>query len=468
MFPRHTVLGDQCVRRRALAPTPSHNMVVTLDRRQLLLPLAYATLNTFIAQGSTVTLTVNPASLPNGTVGIAYSQTVSPSDGTSPYTFAVSAGALPAGLTLSSAGVISGTPTGSGNSAFTITATDAAGKTGSRAYTVTTNAGAGKVLRLTDPSQGNFGLWNCNDGTRGPWWTCHEVWNGITANMACTFTNGSTTVTGLASTASIAVGMPCFSYPPATSNAPWPTVVSVAANSIVLSSPATISGRGSTVCFGLRAGVDYNQTFTVYPSTFPNGTTLAWSYPAQFNDVNTYAFPTLVFGQTGYYHPANHPTPMQVGAFTNLSVTYNVTGVWGANDADCMFECWSTTTIPPTPAANTNEISFFCHTPDYMAGYILSLAKHFNYSAGGFNAYIALKPSKPPQICIMPVTAANGTTPLDMMSGTQTIQVLAILRALVTQGWLSSTDYISGIEFGIEPGRNSGSLTFNNIICTWN
>ena len=68
---------------------------------------------------------------------VAYSQTVTGSGGTGPYTFALLSGTLPTGLTISSGGVISGTPTGSGLSSFTIGATDTVGNTGSHAYSVT-------------------------------------------------------------------------------------------------------------------------------------------------------------------------------------------------------------------------------------------------------------------------------------------------------------------------------------------
>ena len=84
----------------------------------------------------TASLTVNPSSLPAGTRNIAYSQTVSANGGTGPYTFTISAGALPAGLSLSSAGVISGTPTGSGSSSFTVRALDTLGNVGTRLYNV--------------------------------------------------------------------------------------------------------------------------------------------------------------------------------------------------------------------------------------------------------------------------------------------------------------------------------------------
>jgi large repetitive protein len=85
----------------------------------------------------TSSLTVNPPSLPAGTQNVAYNQTVSASGGTGPYTFALTSGALPAGLSLNaSTGAITGTPTGSGTSNFTIQATDSIGDTGSRAYAV--------------------------------------------------------------------------------------------------------------------------------------------------------------------------------------------------------------------------------------------------------------------------------------------------------------------------------------------
>jgi outer membrane autotransporter protein len=96
------------------------------------------------------TVLVAPATLPNPTVGTAYSQTVSASGGTAPYTFAVTAGATPAGLSFSAAGVLSGTPTASGTFNFTVTATDGNGFDGARAYTVTVGA---PTLVLTPASQ---------------------------------------------------------------------------------------------------------------------------------------------------------------------------------------------------------------------------------------------------------------------------------------------------------------------------
>ncbi|WDZ80284.1 putative Ig domain-containing protein (plasmid) [Ensifer adhaerens] len=72
-----------------------------------------------------------------GTVGTAYSQSISAANGMAPYRYALSTGALPAGLRLdASSGAITGTPTTEGTHGFTIEATDANGATGSVAYTL--------------------------------------------------------------------------------------------------------------------------------------------------------------------------------------------------------------------------------------------------------------------------------------------------------------------------------------------
>ena len=94
-----------------------------------------------IVTSYTAPLTLSPASLNNPTVGSAFSQTISASGGNGSYSYSVTAGALPAGLSLnSSTGVLSGTPTAGGSFSFTIKATDTASLSGSKAYSVTVAA----------------------------------------------------------------------------------------------------------------------------------------------------------------------------------------------------------------------------------------------------------------------------------------------------------------------------------------
>ena len=71
--------------------------------------------------------TITTDSLPNGTEGTSYSQTLT-ATGTAPITWSVTSGSLPTGLTLNeSTGLISGTPTSQGTSNFTVTASNNSG-----------------------------------------------------------------------------------------------------------------------------------------------------------------------------------------------------------------------------------------------------------------------------------------------------------------------------------------------------
>ena len=72
-------------------------------------------------------LTILTNSLPSGSINQPYAVALSPTGGTTPYTWGLKAGSspLPSGLTLSNNGVISGTPTVTKTSTHTITLTDA-------------------------------------------------------------------------------------------------------------------------------------------------------------------------------------------------------------------------------------------------------------------------------------------------------------------------------------------------------
>jgi hypothetical protein len=75
------------------------------------------------------------------TVGVAFSQTLTASGGTAPYSFALTSGTLPAGLTFTAAtATISGTPTAAGASNLSFTVTDSSGQTASKAITFTVSS----------------------------------------------------------------------------------------------------------------------------------------------------------------------------------------------------------------------------------------------------------------------------------------------------------------------------------------
>lgn len=86
-------------------------------------------------------IAVGPASLPGGTAGTPYEEvTFTAEGGKAPYSFAMTAGALPEGLSLDASGELYGTPTEAGSFTFTVTAIDANDFTGEREYTLTVDA----------------------------------------------------------------------------------------------------------------------------------------------------------------------------------------------------------------------------------------------------------------------------------------------------------------------------------------
>jgi hypothetical protein len=90
------------------------------------------------------TLTITSASLPNGQVGVAYSTTLTATGGTKPYTWSLTSGTLPAGLSLNTAtGAVAGTPTAAVSSTpLTFTVTDASSPAQSAAAALTLTVAA--------------------------------------------------------------------------------------------------------------------------------------------------------------------------------------------------------------------------------------------------------------------------------------------------------------------------------------
>jgi uncharacterized repeat protein (TIGR02543 family) len=106
----------------------------------------------YVAPPVPVAPTITTSSLPGGTVGTAYSQTLS-ATGDTPITWSVGSG-LPNGLSLSAAGVISGTPTASGTFTFTVKAANGVNPDDTKQFSITVTEGdSGEP---TDPTTYNF------------------------------------------------------------------------------------------------------------------------------------------------------------------------------------------------------------------------------------------------------------------------------------------------------------------------
>src|SRR5262249_17480804 len=94
---------------------------------------------------------VATTSIANVVKGVQVRRWLSATGGTAPYTWSVSAGTLPAGLTLAADGTLSGTPTGTGASSFTVQVTDSASASGTANLSITSvNAPLSPTSPATD------------------------------------------------------------------------------------------------------------------------------------------------------------------------------------------------------------------------------------------------------------------------------------------------------------------------------
>ena len=104
------------------------------------------------------TVTFAPASLPNATANLSYSQTISQTGFSGSLTWSVASGSLPTGLSLnSSSGNISGTPTATGTSNFTVQVVDGSGCTANEFYSIQVGATPAPAITNFTPTSGNSG-----------------------------------------------------------------------------------------------------------------------------------------------------------------------------------------------------------------------------------------------------------------------------------------------------------------------
>jgi hypothetical protein len=221
------------------------------------------------------TIVIAPATLaitgtlPNGTVGVPYSATITASGGTTPYTCSI-VGALPAGLTLSGC-TVSGTPTTNGSSPVTVKVTDS----GNPAQT----ASAGETIVINPaPLTINGTLPN---GTVGAPYSTTIGASGGTAPYTCSITG--TLPAGLILTGCTISGTPTT----AGSSTITVTVTdsgnpaqSVSATQTITVNPAPLSLTNSTLPDG-TVGVPYSATIGVNGGTSPyNCTITAGTLPA--------------------------------------------------------------------------------------------------------------------------------------------------------------------------------------------
>jgi hypothetical protein len=284
-------------------------------------------------------ITVSPASLPGGTVGTAYNQTVSATPAGTTYSFAVTGGVLPGGLTLNATtGVISGTPNTAGAFNFTITATGFGTCTGSRTYSVTIDCTPITVSPTTLPNAVAGAAYNqtisaAPGGTTYSFAvTAGALPNGLSLNANTGVLSGTPLTTGTFNFTITATG-----FGTCTGNRPYTLTIDCPAITV---SPATLPPAQVSAFYtqtltapGSVGALTWSSTGTLPPGLSLNSTTGVLSgTPTQtgsFNFTVTARDANLCTGATAYTVVVQPCVPLTVNPPTlppgALNFPYNQT-----------------------------------------------------------------------------------------------------------------------------------------------
>lgn len=283
-----------------------------------------------------VAIVVSPAplrlvsvnTLPNGVVSSPYPiQIFSAAGGTEPYTYSITQGSLPAGLTFSN-GQITGTPTASGLATFTVVVKDSTGTTDSNALSILVNSVPADLI-LSD----TFLNFTINNGTVGPPppddVTVRSSVVGQILNYSYTVSpavswlsvSGGTTTPG-----SLSVGLTQSALSQASSSNAYTTSLQ-----ITCVSPSPCAGRSQTVTVTLNvnappAALGLTSQLLSFNSTTANPAPVAMQLGLQNTGGNGLSVTSIKTGDA-WVTVSGAPTVVSAGPAVPVTVTVNPAGL---------------------------------------------------------------------------------------------------------------------------------------------
>ena len=214
-------------------------------------------------------------------------------------------------------------------------------------------------------------------------------------------------------------------------------------------------GAGSLVY-----GADYTQSITLDGSTFPNGTLISWSFPLTGGPFGVWSYPCIIYGSTPELINPTVPST-QVANFANLSTSYSAALTVNSGQLDTIFDIWLTS--QPYGGSLAYEIEIAPQT-DWTVS-----ASQLAYTLTDStlqSASVYVRPDWGTNTNGVPWTNIAIVPSSEMLAGT--ISISDILKSLIWNGVISGKEYISGVEFGPEPGSGSGNLLIDSLSYQWN
>jgi hypothetical protein len=209
-------------------------------------------------------------------------------------------------------------------------------------------------------------------------------------------------------------------------------------------------GKGNLV-----NGVDYTDSISFDPKTFPNGINFLWSFPSSSS---VWAYPEIK------YTPQSGTS--QIGNFANLSMNYSITLSGDTSQYDVALDLWLT----PQPGGKpTQELMIFFHTPpmwDFVALQWKGVQPYTITDSTLTNAGVWIEANHGQTAASPGWTIIEVQSPIDLLTGT--LSISDVIKTLIWQGVITGNEYLADVQFGAEIAGGTGGLNINNLSYNWN
>lgn len=400
------------------------------------------------ATANVVTVT-NPGS-GAGNVGSPVSEQISAMDSAAGQTLTFTASGLPAGLSISSSGLITGTPTTAGTSTVTVTATDTTSAFGSTTFSFA--VAAARTVTVANPGSQAlvvgtaFSLQvSATDSVSGTPLTFTA--SGLPAGLSI---SSSGLVTGTPTTAGT-------STPTVTATDPT-TAHGSASFSLVVASAVTgsgsISGGFSTAAVG---------PYELQVNEFNSGAALVLGYsnpPAAFTVSNS-AVSVATNGEPAAYSSffsGNHwgtispvdPFPLKVSAITAGQVTTSVAGTLiGSGSWDYAYDIWFVPTPTGTQTGTDFEMMVWLNHEGSVQPAGSVVASGVTIGGNVYNVWWSGT--------TLTYAFATGVTSV------ANLDLFPLIQYAVSAGYLNSSWYLIDVECGFELWQGGTGLKVNSF-----
>jgi hypothetical protein len=447
--------------------------------------------------------TITSAAPADGLINTAYNHTYTATGTPATFTFTVTSGALPTGLTLSAAGVISGTPTVSGNFTGDVTCSNGISPDAVQSFNIDINEAPAITnannTTFTVGTAGNFNFTATGFPATFTWTTVSTLPTGVTltaggvlggtpavgtggtyvlaivcsngvasdANQSFTLTvNEAPDITSTASTTFIVGTAGTFThtatgFPVAMTftniGVALPTGVTLTAGGVLSGTPAAGTGGTYALIINANNGVtpDDQQNFTLTVNEAPTITSAAPSSPAVQGAAYNHTYTATGFPATFTFTVTSGalPTGLSLSGAGVISGNATATGVF-TGTVNCSngvgtdaTQNFSITIIPPGPNIAVSTLNLtLSNTTQGVAG-----SPSVTYTVGGTNLTNDI------------VLAAPTNVEISLVAGGPYSAGFTLTQ---TGGTVATTTIHARITAGAPQGAVSGNITHTSIGAT--